>query len=133
MSWKSILIVLSIFTFSFHFVSANDIKVENISLVNQNTTDDYTWIKFDLSWDNSWRTSNGPMNWDAAWVFAKFRVGSGAWQHANIHYIDGINDGHSGPAGVAFNTTNDEKGCFIYRSVDGSGNVQWNNIHLRWD
>jgi formylglycine-generating enzyme required for sulfatase activity len=32
-------------------------------------------VQFDLSWENSWRTTTGMANWDAAWVFVKFRVG----------------------------------------------------------
>jgi hypothetical protein len=32
-------------------------------------------VNFNLSWDNSWRSSVGPSNWDAAWVFVKFMVG----------------------------------------------------------
>ncbi|RUA26072.1 MAG: hypothetical protein DSY76_06195, partial [Bacteroidetes bacterium] len=34
---------------------ANNIQVSNVSVRGQNTTDHYTMIKFDLSWDNSWR------------------------------------------------------------------------------
>jgi formylglycine-generating enzyme required for sulfatase activity len=61
---------------------ANNIQVSNVSTTGQNTTAgtnnsaNYTLVEFDLSWDNSWRTSSGPSNWDAAWVFVKFRVGS---------------------------------------------------------
>ena len=43
-------------------------------------------MQFDLSWDNSWRTSSGSTNnWDAAWVFIKYRVASGPWQHAKLN------------------------------------------------
>jgi formylglycine-generating enzyme required for sulfatase activity len=61
---------------------ANNIAVSIASLTGQNTTAgtnstaNFTMVKFDVSWDNSWRTSSGPSNWDAAWVFVKFRVGS---------------------------------------------------------
>ena len=61
---------------------ANNIAVSNASIVGQNTTAgvnnaaNFSLVKFDLSWENSWRTSTGPSNWDAAWVFVKFRVGA---------------------------------------------------------
>jgi len=61
---------------------ANNIQVSNVSTSGQNTTAgtnnsaNYTMVKFNVSWENSWRTSSGPSNWDAAWVFVKFRVGS---------------------------------------------------------
>jgi formylglycine-generating enzyme required for sulfatase activity len=60
---------------------ANNIAVSNVSTTGQDTsagTNDaanYTMVEFDLSWDNSWRTSSGPSNRDAAWVFVKFMVG----------------------------------------------------------
>ncbi|MCX7649644.1 MAG: hypothetical protein N2050_03695, partial [Flavobacteriales bacterium] len=53
---------------------ANNIQVTNVTLVNQNTSsgpnhpNNHTFVRFTLTWDNSWRTSTGPGNWDAAWV-----------------------------------------------------------------
>lgn len=60
---------------------ANHVAVDNVSLTDQNTTDHYTHIKFDISWENSWRVSTGPRNWDAAWVFAKWKLHSGTDWH----------------------------------------------------
>jgi hypothetical protein len=54
---------------------ANDIAVSSIMLTGQNTSSDFTFVRFNLSWENSWRFATGPSNWDAAWVFVKFRVG----------------------------------------------------------
>lgn len=57
----------------------------------QNTTDDYTLMQFDLSWENSWRTSPAPNNWDTAWVFVKYRLDNGEWQQSlpsNIVYLE---------------------------------------------
>jgi formylglycine-generating enzyme required for sulfatase activity len=62
--------------------SANNISVSNVSTTGQNMSAgvnnaaNYSMVKFDLSWENSWRTATGPSNWDAAWVFVKFRVGA---------------------------------------------------------
>ena len=55
---------------------ANNIQLSNINITGQNTTSDFTMVQFDLTWENSWRVSSGPSNWDAAWVFVKFRVGA---------------------------------------------------------
>src|SRR5579859_7102110 len=30
-------------------------------------------VTFNIAWDHSWRISATPSNWDAAWVFVKFR------------------------------------------------------------
>ena len=60
---------------------ANNIQVSNLTTTGQNTSAgtnnaaNYTMVAFDLSWENSWRSSTGPSNWDAAWVFVKFMVG----------------------------------------------------------
>ncbi len=60
---------------------ANNIAVSNVTTTGQNTSAgvnnaaNYTLVEFDLSWENSWRASIGPSNWDAAWVFVKFMVG----------------------------------------------------------
>jgi formylglycine-generating enzyme required for sulfatase activity len=60
----------------------NNITVTNCTLTGQNTTAgvnnaaNFSLVQFDLRWENSWRFNNGPANWDAAWVFVKFRVGA---------------------------------------------------------
>jgi formylglycine-generating enzyme required for sulfatase activity len=185
---------------------ANNIQVSNVSTTGQNTTAgtnnsaNYTLVKFDLSWENSWRTSSGPSNWDAAWVFVKFMVGSsnqvltGAssngttvtvsstanlragmpvvvssgtgtfatntvississatqfevsatpstalsnatvtcqriWEHASL---DATANNHNAPAGSTISVPLDSTGVFIYRSADGSGSVNYQNVELRW-
>jgi hypothetical protein len=74
-SWliKSILFAL-LFILTSHVASANNISVANVSLTGRNTTDHYIMVKFDINWENSWRTSTAPNNWDAAWVFVKYKV-----------------------------------------------------------
>ena len=81
------------FLLSFHslFVYSNNIQVTNVTLTSQNTSAglnnsaNYTHIQFDVQWENSWRLSSGPSNWDAAWVFAKFRVGGSDPQFSNVN------------------------------------------------
>ena len=129
-------------------VAANNINVSNIRVTGQNTTAgennpaNYTLVQFDLNWEHSWRTSSAPNNWDAAWVFVKYRVGSGDWQHAWLN-----NTGHSSGTGTsatidaglltpgtAFHaTTNPALGVFIYRSADGTGNFSITGAQLRWN
>ena len=61
--------------------NANNIVVSNTAMTGQDISNglnnalNFALVQFDLSWDNSWRTAN-PANWDAAWVFVKFRLGS---------------------------------------------------------
>lgn len=56
--------------------SANNIQISNVQRDTVNASQKWVQIKFDLSWENSWRASTGPSNWDAAWVFVKFQVGA---------------------------------------------------------
>jgi formylglycine-generating enzyme required for sulfatase activity len=120
---------------------SNNIQVSNVRLTEQNTTDDFTLVEFDITWENSWRYANGPANWDAAWVFVKYKVGSGGiWQHAWLN-----NTGHQSPPsatienglltpGASFNsTTNPVLGVFLYRNASGSGTFVCQDVQLRWN
>ena len=114
---------------------ANNIQVDDVRLTEQNIANQFTKIVFDLSWENSWRYNVGPANWDAAWVFAKFRIANGPWQHASINYINGTAsaDGHTEPLGATLTTPADGKGVFIYRSGTGDGDINWEDIKLQWN
>ncbi|PKP46620.1 MAG: hypothetical protein CVT95_06770 [Bacteroidetes bacterium HGW-Bacteroidetes-12] len=115
---------------------ANNIAVSNTSIVNQNTAGNYTHVKFDVSWENSWRTSTLESNWDAAYVFVKYRIPPmNTWFHATLNYVDGTaaNDGNTEPSGATINTTSDGKGAFLYRNANGIGNVNFTGARLRWD
>ena len=123
-------------------VSANNIHVANVSVTGINTTSHSAMVKFDLSWDNSWRVTGGPKNWDAAWVFVKYRVqGQTSWSHATLHYANGsgTGDGHLVPANATIASSNDNpgggaNGVFIYHNTPMSqGSVSYTNTELRWD
>jgi formylglycine-generating enzyme required for sulfatase activity len=61
--------------------NANNITISNTSLTGRdvsagvNNAANFSSVQFDLTWNNSWR-SGATNNWDAAWVFVKFRLGS---------------------------------------------------------
>ncbi len=134
---------LSLLFFLAGTLYANEIEVSNISLTGQNTDDGFVLIQFDLSWENSWRVNDGPQNWDAAWVFVKYRTeGSGVWNHAYLN-----NSGHSAGSGTSalvqtglidedqpFDiTTNPGMGAFIYRSDTGNGTFSASGVQLKWN
>jgi len=54
----------------------NNITVTQPMLVDFNTVAGTVDARFTVSWQNSWRTTSAPANWDAAWVFLKFRMGN---------------------------------------------------------
>lgn len=107
-------------------LKANDISVKNVRLTGQ-VLDSHTFIKFDLNWKNSWRNST---NWDAAWLFVKYKVGNGNWLHATLSTVAAE---HIIPEGSEISPSSDGKGVFIYRSSDGTGENNFNDISLRWN
>ncbi len=116
---------------------ANNICVTNVSVTDSGTT--YTYIQCDVSWDNSWKASwtegsTTLTNWDAAWVFVKFRVATNnaPWRHASLSASAAD---HVVPAGAALDvglTGSKGAGVFLYRSAAGDGT--WTNtVKLRWN
>jgi formylglycine-generating enzyme required for sulfatase activity len=122
------LLFLSLALFLATASRANNIIVDNVSLTGQNTVNHTTSVRFDISWENSWRTSTAPNNWDAAWVFIKFRIGSGSWHHATLNSAN-----HIAPAGSTISAPVDNTGIFLYRSTDGSGTFSLSGVKLGWD
>ncbi len=123
-------------------LNANNIQVSNVAITDLNPTDDYAMVYFDLSWDNSWRTSTITSNWDAAWVFVKYRkVNESNWNHAILNYADGTGsgDGHVLPLDCNIDSSDDTgtggaHGVFIHRDADMTqGTVNYNGIKLRWN
>jgi formylglycine-generating enzyme required for sulfatase activity len=105
---------------------ANNIQITNVSVVPANNT-----IKFDVSWDNGWRSST-LNNWDAAWVFFKFKDADAEWKHMNIGPTGNIiPSGFSvSYAPVVSGIGGTFVGVFLYRSAVGSGTTTLNNVEL---
>jgi len=79
--------------------------------------------------DNAWRTSTAvPLNWDAAWVFVKYKVGADPWKHAKISPT-----GYVAPSLCSIDVPSDSTGAFIYISIDGNGNIAFEEVELQWD
>ncbi len=123
-------------------IFANNVTVSNISLTGQNVTSDFTLVEFDISWENSWRINGGAQNWDAAWVFVKYRLKTETdWNHASLNWVDGTGsgDGHTEPANSNIASANDNGsgnsyGAFIHSSVAlAQGNISYSNVQLRWE
>ncbi len=139
---KKVTTLLILFALLTSAVMANNIQISNVSLSGKNTTNHFQLVNFDVSWDNSWRTGVGPSNWDAAWIFVKFRNKTGIiWNHATLHWVDGTGaaDGHTVPAGATISSLNDNgvggaMGVFLYASANfAQASVNYTSVQLRWD
>jgi formylglycine-generating enzyme required for sulfatase activity len=127
---KTISILMAFLLFPFTGLYANNIRVDSVSLTDQNPGEHWCNVKFNISWENSWRTSGIPYNWDAAWIFIKYKVAGDLWHHATL---DTMISSHLAPSGSAIKPSKDGTGAFIYRSQDGNGNNDWTNVKIRWD
>src|SRR5205085_10002292 len=100
----------------------NDIQVTNVSTF---LFESIPTVQFDLSWENSWRTTAAPGNYDAAWVFVKYKDDNGIWRHLKL------NGSHNNPSGYTIEDTNDNLGVFIHPSTDPfAGSVSISGIKL---
>lgn len=141
MKLKSLLLrtaLLSVAFFFLHGAHANNIQVANTTLTNN--TGSTVMVQFDISWENSWR-GGGVNNWDAAWVFVKYKLpGDGGFNHARLQATGHVAPGGSMidvglvSTGVAYNaSTNPVVGVFIRRAADGTGTFSANGVQLLWN
>ena len=74
-------ILLLILTLSYTTLLANGIQLRNL-VVNQGAQT----VTFDIRWFNAWRFNvSEPLNWDAAWVFVKFKAcDDHFWTHGQL-------------------------------------------------
>lgn len=106
---------------------ANNILVQNVTTTGNNATNKTIQVQFDLSWENSWRDA---INWDAAWVFLKFKNASGVWQHVQLN-----STGFANGTGTAnsVQVTSDKVGAWVYRSAAGTGTFNSTSMQLQWN
>jgi hypothetical protein len=107
--------------------SANNIVVQNVTTTGNNAANKTIQVQFDLSWDNSWRDA---INYDAAWLFLKFKDANGLWQHAMLN-TTGFANG-TGTANT-LQVTADQIGTWVYRSAVGTGTFNSTGMQLQWN
>lgn len=116
--------VLAIMMFAFSMqLKANYLRINNVSYNQANGT-----VSFGLTWNNSWRLdgSQAPFNWDAAWVFAKWRAcgapASDPWIHGRVDVASAFNNfGTLNPhaEGFASGFYPDSNGVMLRHSTTG--------------
>lgn len=136
---------------------ADPVRISNVTVKPSGEAGTST-ITFDLARDWSWRAAwevdaaqHGGKeklkleNWDAAWVFVKYRMPGGnpsapggsaaaSWHHAMLA-VDSAK--HAVPSGAALEvgkSNNGKKGIgvFIHRAAVGQGPNEWKGVSLRW-
>ena len=135
--WHIYRICLLFFIFCFCLLlnkaEANNLSVSNVSIGSVSLGQVTAAVQFDISWDNSWRTST---NYDAAWVFIKYSTNSGiSWNHGTLKAAGTNPAGFSRGSGTLLDiiVPLDKKGAFLQRSANGSGSVSTSSIQFVWD
>jgi len=112
---------------------ANHLQLSEGDVGDQDTTAHKISVRFDLTWDNSWRDA---VNYDAVWIFLKYSADDGAtWHHATMSQSGTNPSGFSRGTGTAVDLIipSDLKGLFVRRSENGTGSVSVAQMSLVWD
>ena len=111
--------------------ATSDVSIDNAVVEMPLTDGQQAHIVFDIAWGNSFRDQ---LNYDAVWVFAKYREPDGGWHHATMvaepsaHAIGANNEVLASLVPAA-----DGRGVFLYRGDDGFGSIDWDRVSLAWD
>lgn len=127
----SVTILTVLLTGAVH-VFANDLIIEDLSIVEPDQFSGTINIRFNISWDNSWRNS---INHDAVWLFAKYSIDGGeSWRHATLSDSGRDPEGFStgSNSALSFNVPADKKGCFLKRATSGAGELYTEGAEISW-
>lgn len=107
-------------------------KANNLTLGSTITVASSNEISFTIKWDNSWYASTEPSNWDAVWLFVKYKdCATTNWLHAPLSTTLSDHSVTGGVLQVEMPAVNDGKGVFVRRSATGSGNIALSTVTLK--
>lgn len=128
---KNIIMIL-LLIFLAKSATANNLNISSASFNSNDNT-----LSFTISWDNSWRITTGPSNWDAVWVFVKRQActGNNIWAHQLLSSTsaDHISTNASSTNLLTVDAVGDGLGVFIRRSAltTATGNISSHTIKLK--
>jgi formylglycine-generating enzyme required for sulfatase activity len=132
LNMKKFIIFLNLILITF-FAYANNLRISEGTIISSDSSSGTAKVQFSLSWQNSWRDFS---NYDAVWIFLKYSTGKGdGWRHLTLAASGANPFGFSAGSGTSVEiiVPSDRKGCFIQRTVSGSGTVNGEDIQLNWD
>lgn len=130
MDMKKVLLLVMLISISTIYSYANGVTVQKVALTDTNKTNKTVMVRFNISWENSWRDS---INWDAAWIFVKYREPKDSiWKYRHLT-MAGTGSTGSTNASMKLVFPDDRKGVFLYRSDIGSGPIKADSVKLMWN
>ena len=120
---------------------ANHIQVGQLTLTDIDPVKKTAVIEFQLRWENSWRSDANPGNYDAAWVFFKFRRDNGDWLHLHPtpqgHFLAAstpvsIQAERLNPRESYHPVHNPIAGLLFYRTNPGNGPLIMDTLKIQW-
>ena len=118
---KNILFLLIALSFTLN-TKANNLIISTPIYNDGNKT-----MTFNISWDNSWKLSSGPTNWDGVWVFIKRQACSNTniWATTLVSATSGDHGSSvsSGTNLLSVDAVSDGMGVFLRRTNNGMGNI----------
>lgn len=117
-------------------VYANNLAIENVELVDQDTEADTIKVQFDISWNNSWSDTT---NMDGVWIVLRL-VDATNSNMAGTLRTAGLNpDGQVGTqqsgsdiARLDVVVPDDRKGAFILPGLFDTGTVDFHDVYVTW-
>lgn len=101
----------------------SNLQITNIQAISTSE------LKIKIAWDNSWRSNEQGDNHDAVWIFVKTKdctSNTPVWLHGDLGA-----SGHVAGSGLEIMTVPDNKGLFIRRSTEGSGNIAATDVTIK--
>ena len=105
----------------------NYMLIQNVTVTGINASQGTAQVQFDINWGNSWKDS---INWDAAWVFMKYKNAAGEWKHAKIN-ATGYDHGQG--TNNIIQPTTDKMGAFVRLADYGQTNFSVDGMQLQWN
>ncbi len=113
----------------------NNVKANNLVMSTPTYNDATKTISFTIAWNNSWKISTGPSNYDGVWVFIKRQACSSTniWATALISTTSGDHTTSvtSGSSLLSVDAVSDGMGVFIRRTASGTGSISTHTINLK--
>ncbi len=127
------LLVIAIILFVAKSLYANNLQVSTPWIVERDSASGTAKVLFDISWENSWRLTTAPSNWDAAYVFIKYKRINGLWYHATLSSTLSEHSTGSQGSNATITIPTGNKGALFYRSNVGTGTFSSEGVKLQWN